>query len=73
MHIKLVFYSHRYVKNLASGGAVINKHIVKATATGIVKHYMPATHQSIEINDSWARSLLSRMQLVKRKGLFAML
>lgn len=49
-------------------GAVVNRNIVKATATGIVKHYKPSALPIINITDSWAKSLLERMNLVKRKG-----
>ena len=53
---------------MAASGGVINKHIVKATADGILKHHMPTTYHTLEISDSWARSLLNRMDMVKRKG-----
>jgi hypothetical protein len=42
--------------------------MVKATALGVVRHYKPSAYQTIDISDSWAKSLLQRMNFVKRKG-----
>ena len=57
------------IKRKREAGCVINKTIVKATATAIVKFHMPHSHQQLlPITDGWAKSLLSRMNMVKRKG-----
>jgi hypothetical protein len=65
-----MFFICRYIRNLAKEGAVINRHIVKSTAYGIVKYHKPSQHSSIEFTDAWARSLMERMNLVKRKGMY---
>lgn len=57
-----------HIRGLIAAGGVVNKNIVKATARGIVKHYKPSQLENIKITDSWAKSLLIRMKLVKRKG-----
>lgn len=61
-----------YLKNLSAAGGVINRNIVKATALGVLKHYMYRQFDELKnlITDSWARSLMQRMGLVKRKGIF---
>lgn len=56
------------VQRYIDSGAVLNRNILKATATGIVKHYKPSALHTISITDSWAKSFLERMNLVKRKG-----
>ena len=51
-------------------GCVINKTIVKATATAIVKFHMPRTFNDLlPISDTWVKSILTRMNMVKRKGM----
>lgn len=59
-----------YLRKLAAAGGVINKNIVKASALGILKHYMFSRWENLQsaITDVWARSLMIRMNLVKRKG-----
>lgn len=59
-----------YIRKLSESGGVINKNIVKATALGILKFYMYKKWQELKdmITDSWARSLMQRMNMVKRKG-----
>lgn len=51
-------------------GSVINRNIVKATATGVIKYYKPSSLNLLQpkINDTWAKSIMERMGLVKRKG-----
>lgn len=58
----------KYITELLSTGAVVNRSIVKGAAAGIIKYYKPSDATNIEITDSWARSILNRMNLVKRKG-----
>jgi hypothetical protein len=59
-----------YLRKLAAAGGVINKNIVKATALGLMKHYMFKRWELYkdDVTDSWARSLMIRMDMVKRKG-----
>ena len=60
------------MKHLHTNGAVINTTIVMATAEGIVQHHdvnLLAKHGGpIAITKPWARSLLTKMQFVKRRG-----
>ena len=56
------------LSQIISVGGVVNKHIVKSTATAVIAHHMPAMVNYIPITDSWAKSILGRMNLVKRKG-----
>ena len=58
----------RYIMQLSKEGSAINRHIVKATANGVLQYHIPRSYKSIELTDGWARSLLERMNLVKRKG-----
>lgn len=57
----------RIGKIMAAGGTV-NRSVVKATATGLVKYYKPSALPHLEITDGWVRSMYNRMGLVKRKG-----
>ena len=61
-----------YIKTLRENGAVINTAIVLAAAHGIVastdKSLLTENGGSISFGKNWAKSLLSRMNMVKRKG-----
>lgn len=67
--IIFIFLS-RHVRNLRDAGSPVNKHIVKATAHGVVKYYKPSYYSTIapSLGDTWARSLMIRMGMTKRKG-----
>ena len=60
-----------YIKSLRMAGGVVNCTIVMAAANGIVKAKdigRLASHGgNVTINKGWARSLLNRMNYVKRK------
>ena len=51
-------------------GMAIDRARGAATARGVIKVHKPHTEASIlpHITDGWARSMMSRMNLVKRKG-----
>jgi hypothetical protein len=61
-----------YVKKLRAAGGIVNKSIIIAAATGIVKHKRPSLLREngggIEIGRGWAQNLMLRMGFVKRKG-----
>ena len=60
----------KIIKGKSDAGLFITKSIVKATATAIVKYHMPHTSKSLlPITDAWAKSMLSRMNMVKHKGM----
>ena len=51
-------------------GMAFDRARVAAIARGVIKVHKPHTKASIlpHITDGWARSMMSRMNLVKRKG-----
>ena len=59
-----------YEKELHTNGAIFNTATVTGTAEGIVQHHdmnLLAKHGGpIAITKPWARSLLTRMQFIKR-------
>ena len=59
-----------YVKYMRDRGTAVNATVVVAAAEGIVKSQDPnlLDNGGIEITKWWARSLLSRMGMVKRKA-----
>jgi len=60
-----------YVKEMRQRGVIINTAVVMAAAEGIVKHHdanLVADDGPITITKHWARSLLTRMHFVKRRG-----
>ena len=61
-----------YIRKLRLAGGIINRAIVIAAATGIVEHHNSAMLREhggpIELGKKWADSILSRINLVKRKG-----
>lgn len=62
----------KYINVLRDNGAVINTQIVVAAGKGIVtgtdKSLLVENGGSINITKDWAKSLLSRMNFVKRRG-----
>lgn len=62
----------RYITVLRDNGAVINTQIVVAAGKGLVagtdKSLLSENGGSINITKDWAKSLLSRMNFVKRRG-----
>ncbi|VDI04793.1 Hypothetical predicted protein [Mytilus galloprovincialis] len=61
-----------YVKKLRATGAIVNKQILIACATGILEHKCRSMLQEngghIALHRSWAESFLRRIGFVKRKG-----
>ena len=61
-----------YLKELRSKGAVVNSAIVMAAAEGIVKtkdsNLLAKNGGPILISKDWAKSLMTRMSFVKRRG-----
>ena len=72
--VYIVFFTciivSRYSKNLSASGSPINLRIVLATAHGVAKYYKPTSYDCVSqhLTDSWARSIMDRMHLVKRKS-----
>ena len=62
----------KYIKQLRSAGGIVNKTVVICTARGIVsasdKMLLQENGGHIDINRSWAESLMKRMGYVRRKG-----
>lgn len=62
----------RFVTTIRSSGGVVNTAIVKAAGRGVVlsvdRSLLQENGGHIEITRAWALSLMSRMDLVKRKG-----
>lgn len=62
----------RFVTTIRSSGGVVNTAIVKAAGRGVVlsedRSLLRENGGHIEITRAWALSLMSRMDLVKRKG-----
>jgi hypothetical protein len=62
----------QYIRKLHEAGGVANSTIIIAAAKGIVKSDSPTLLNeaggSIEITSAWAKSLLVRMNFVRRKG-----
>ena len=63
---------HTLLHKLREAGGVVNRNIVIAIATGVVKHYDPTLlveHGGhVNVGPKYAESLLQRMGYVKRKG-----
>ena len=61
-----------FIKSVRDSGRVVNFAIVRAAAKGIVlSHDRSLLFENgghIELTKSWAKSLLKRMNMVKRKG-----
>jgi hypothetical protein len=61
-----------YLLKLRKAGGTVNTSILIAAATGILTHRNPtilkANGGHVELGRAWARSLMKRMGLVKRKG-----
>ena len=61
-----------YIKSVRDSGGVVNSAIVRAAAKGIVlSHDRSLLFENgghIELTKSWSKSLLKRMNMVKRKG-----
>ena len=60
-----------YAKEMRKKGVIINTRVVMAAAEGIVTHHdanLIADGGPIIITKHWARSLLTRMHFVKRRG-----
>ena len=62
----------KYIKELRIAGVIISTLIVMAAAEGIIMHHDPMKLKEygglFKATKSWAASLLSRMNMVKRKG-----
>ena len=62
----------RYIRAVREGGGVINTAITMAAATAIVRkadrNLLAENGRSITITSNWAKSLLYRMNFVKRRG-----
>ena len=62
----------KYIKELRIAGGIISTLIVMAAAEGIIMHHDPMKLKEyggpFKATKSWAASLLSRMNMVKRKG-----
>lgn len=57
-----------YVRKLRISGGIVNRTIVIAAAKGILKSHDPSLLNSFDLSPRWARSLLERMNFVRRKG-----
>ena len=61
-----------FLKAMRKGGCVVNTHVAKSTAIGVISSYdanLLAEHGGlINITKDWAKRLLARMGLVERHG-----
>lgn len=61
-----------YVRSLRKSGGVVNASIIIAGATGIVEHkersLLKVNGGTLDLTKDWARSIMRRMGLSKRKG-----
>jgi hypothetical protein len=61
-----------YIRKLRKAGGIVNRSIILAAATGIVKHEKPTLLREfggqVELGRTWAESLMKRMGMVKRKS-----
>ena len=59
----------KHLQRIRDGGGIINRRIVVATGRGVLqKHGGAASAREKDLSKTWARSVLTRMNFVQRKG-----